>query len=161
MPTMGTQRPRISSLWRVTMKERALFYSNWKTLQVVAKDPRGGQCRALLGGQGVCQEGRGPCGARHRHLHSAEGPECDPATHIIAVYFMTRELLFNSQRPLTTSVILRVFSVTTMWPQTNFSSLKLCRKENKRKVYISFQLQKLYNLKSCLYNFCFRKKLFR
>lgn len=132
------------------MKERVLFYSNWKILQVIARDPRGGQCRELLGGRGVCQEGRGPCGAGHRPLHSAEGPGRDPATHFITVYFTICELLFNSQRPLTTSVILRVFSMTTMWPQTNFSSLKFCRKENKKKGLHFFSTLKAIQFKILL-----------
>ena len=150
MPMMGAQRPPTSSLWRVAMKERVLFYSNWKILQVIARDPRGGQCRELLGGRGVCQEGRGPCGAGHRPLHSAEGPGRDPATHFITVYFTICELLFNSQRPLTTSVILRVFSMTTMWPQTNFSSLKFCRKENKKKGLHFFSTLKAIQFKILL-----------
>lgn len=84
---MRNPEPTTSSLVGPQSKSESFFTATERFCRWSSGDPWGEVMQGTAWWvRGLVREGQGPHGAKKRHLHSTEGPECDPATHFVTVH---------------------------------------------------------------------------
>ena len=77
-PWRETQRPTTSSLVGPQSKSESFFTATERFCRWSSGTHGAGDAGNCLVGEGFCQEGQGPHGAKKRHPHSTEGPWMRP-----------------------------------------------------------------------------------
>ena len=132
-PWWETQRLTTSSLVGPSSNSESFFTAPKRFCRWSSGTHGAGDAENCLVGEGSCQEGQGPLVGEGSIGRDGDPVEPSTGTHTvlralnatwlltlsITVHFTICELFFNSQCPLTPSVILRAFFTIIMWPHTN------------------------------------------